>query len=45
MDEELNFDYKCTSCDWKGTIDELFYHDEHGEGVCPECQSVVTLYE
>jgi Zn finger protein HypA/HybF involved in hydrogenase expression len=34
MDE---WDFRCTCCDWIGTVDEAYYSEEYDCMVCPEC--------
>lgn len=36
MSEE-KWDVKCTTCEWKGTIDEADYDEEYDCSVCPVC--------
>ena len=36
-------DVECVQCDWKGTVDELYFEDEESEGTCPKCKQPVEF--
>ena len=40
---EFGVDVECVQCDWKGSVDELYYEDEFADGVCPECKQPVEV--
>ena len=51
INKETGYDYKgqlgadaeCVQCDWRGTVDDLFYEDEFADGTCPECKEPVEF--
>ena len=40
---QFDVDAECVQCDWKGTVDDLYYEDEFADGVCPECKQPVEF--